>query len=104
MLSKIAYQAKAFFHNPLRYVADNSNYMTEYYVLQAADAGKTPAEITVLLETELGLLKGGGAIRQIAEGGIAAVEFVNKHALKIVIALMILIAAYYLLAFRKVLA
>ncbi len=99
-MSGIWTEIKAFFSNPIQYIYD-PGYTIEYQTNELIKAGKTKEEITAILETELGMVKGGGALRQVYEGVTKTVEFVNKNFLWIVVVLVTLMAGYYFLSLRR---
>lgn len=92
---------KAFFSNPLKFIADPTNAVIEYQTKELIKEGKSKEEITTILETEMGMIKGGGALRQVYEGVTKTLEFVNKNFMTILIIMLVLIGGYYFLNLRR---
>jgi hypothetical protein len=101
MFKSIGISIGAFFSDPLKFVGDPANTIIEYQTKKMLTEGKTAAEVEEEL-TKVGMLKGAGPVKVIIDAVGTTLELVSKNLPIILLGLVVIIALYYLRAFRAV--
>lgn len=91
---------RAFLSNPLKFISDPANAVTEQRVKELVEEGKTAVEIEEELKAA-GLKKGPGPLKVVVDAIGNVLEFSIDNLPKILLALAIIFVVWWTLRFTK---